>query len=128
MAKMEFTDPEYRELVKLAANLAKTRKDLSTAEWNKPQHAAVKIFIKKFSAAEPAADSYMRGLNRTEMRIIQQMLQAAVEAINTSILPTYRQRQHDQPDRHAFYQEYVTRAELVLNTYNDVLKKVEGKL
>jgi hypothetical protein len=124
-----FTKFEFEQLAKAAEHLLQARKELPPQQWRKPQHQAVKSFAKKFAnqPAEPQ-DGEVRILSRTDMRLIQEICQKALETLSTSILPSYEERMSKLPDKKEFYQPYYDKAVRTKEAYTAILTNIEEAL
>lgn len=125
MAAINFTKEELDQLELTANSFMKVRAKLTEKDWRKGEHKTVRIFYNKFAKGDPEK-TYI--LSRNELRLIEELCRASIQAIDNNIVPSYTKRIEEQPDKAAFYQGYVDKCVAAKAHYNSIHAKVEGAL
>jgi hypothetical protein len=129
MPQVTFTNEEYTALTKAAEKLMQARKDMPPQQWKKPQNKAVRNFAKKFTnEQEEASEGQTRILDRTDLRLIQELGQASARALYEGIIPEYAKRISSQPDKVDYYKPYQEKAERMYALWTAIVNKIEEAL
>lgn len=134
MAKVKVTKEEYELITRQVARIFKHREGLSRYDGNKEKKSSYQLVKKLYNKlfdelrSEVPADGVVLSLHRTELRLLQSMLGASINILNSSTIPGYMKRidEKDQPEKH---KEYMDKAiKLRDEVMAPLLTKIEGAL
>ena len=127
MPQVQFTEEELAYIKRATAKLMEIRRDLKPADWKKPQNKLVKQLATKFGAEASATQSFV--LDRNTSRAILQLCQAGAKALTGATIPEYKRRMETaDAEKKAYYQPYLERAQVMEQTFNSIIIKLEATL
>jgi hypothetical protein len=128
MPAFTFTEDEFKELQRASERLMMVRANLKPKEWKKPEHVAVKRFADKFGPKEKHDADTHYILERVSIKIVLALTNLGIDALRNKIVPEYEGRIAAQPDKQAYYQQYLDKAKFKLSIFEGLREKLEGGL
>jgi len=123
--KVAFTETEYKILAKSAERMMRARTNLSAKDWSKPANKLTKVFANKFSmSTRLAGDDQEVHLDRSLLRLIEEVCEMSKTALETTVIPEYVNRGLNDTKN----LEYHTKAVALVADFNTILTKVKALL
>lgn len=116
-----FTEEEFDKLCSIFSKFMAQRKNLPDNEWKKNTNKLIKSIATKFSAkTEPSQTGHEVHLDRKQLRLIQEAVQASNRILTENVIPEYERRGN--------LEEYRERANKLVALNSALLEKIEAVL
>lgn len=122
MAKIEFTKSEYDWI---ARQLSRLEERLKPNERKSTRFKLIKATKKSFDEAQ-TGDPIVVVLNRTRLRLLEEIIGGGAHVLEDRIIPAYEKRKAESNNQD--YDEYLERATSLLATLQSAIAKVKGFL